>query len=489
MESALAPSLAAAAEQLDNNPAEQVFWIKEHVFLGTRYGAEDRQLLDRLGIRAVINLSAGRTRIPKYFEGKGIEYLHIELTDELLSNPTQAIPRAYHAIRKWGMEPRCVLVHCSAGLSRSATAVLAWLMRDGGLSLAAAKDLLAERRGRRPRCNPSFWCYLAALEREIHGWPTGTSPSFDFTPWLLEDLKKMGMRHQDHAVAEALRRQADWVDFTSFYTALSGNGFKSLMMAQVVAQRPKPDVRTACKAVNVALELMEVYHAWPAVQAFCLRLVQPLLAHSEGRPAEHAFAGGLTMKTLTAMRAHPEVADVQEAGCGTLAYLAASSVDFAKDILLLGGLEAMLAGMTRHPESADVQATGCLGLTTLLCSVGCGKEMSSRGGVKVVLQAMRRHRSSEKVQLCACRVLGSLTTRSATALEVSQAGGAELVVAALKAHPNHPGVCQCASEALVGLQAVGGGFSPFGHEAMKGAGLNPEDSIRPDLTSARLPGA
>jgi len=455
MEAILAPSLAAAAKQLDGNPAEQVFWIKEHVFLGTRFGAGNGELLDALQIRAVINLSAGRTRIPNHFEGSDIEYLHLELTDELLSNPSQSIPRAYHAIRKWGKEeePRRVLVHCSAGLSRSASAVLAWLMRDGGLSLAEGKDLLTTQRGRRPRCNPSFWCYLAALERELHGRPAGTPPSFDFTPWLLQDLKAMGLRHQDRSVVEALQKQADWVDFTTFYTSLSGNGFKSLMMAQVVTQRPNPDVRTACKALNIALELMEVYHSWAAVQAFCLRLVQPLLAHSDRRLSEKSFQGGLVMKTLTAMRAHREVADVQEAGSGTLAYLAACSVDYANDVRLLGGLEDVLAGMSQHPEHPDVQATGCLSLTTLSCATGCREVIAKQGGIEVVLRAMRQHKSP-KVQLCGCRVLGSLACQSSVALWISQLGGAELIAAALQQYPDHPGVQQYGSEAIAGVQVV-----------------------------------
>ncbi|CAK0866141.1 unnamed protein product, partial [Prorocentrum cordatum] len=165
-----------------------------------------------------------------------------------VTDPSQAVPMGVAALRRWGEDGLNVLVHCQMGLSRSTLLVLAWLMRHAGLSLKAAAGLMVERRGRRPKCNPSFWFYLAALERELHGWGPCREPSFNFLPWLVEDLGEMGMNFSKHQIEEAVRKEADWVTFASFYTALSGTGFKKLMAAQSIAQKPPPEVQSPTSA-------------------------------------------------------------------------------------------------------------------------------------------------------------------------------------------------------------------------------------------------
>ncbi|CAE8626207.1 unnamed protein product [Polarella glacialis] len=200
-------------KQTPVSEGEQIFHICDLVFVGSEFGAANRDLLDGLGIRAVINVTAGSGRVPNHFESSGdFEYLHFELFDQPGSDPSEAARGSCEALSRWGQEGRRTLVHCSAGLSRSVTLVLAWLMESKkGLSLLDAVELVNEQRGRRVQCNPSFWCFLAALERRQKGWPPGTTPSFDFTRWVVEDLEKMGF---DAAlVRQALHDRADWVHF------------------------------------------------------------------------------------------------------------------------------------------------------------------------------------------------------------------------------------------------------------------------------------
>ena len=61
-----------------------------------------------------------------------------------------------------------MLVHCFAGVSRSASVVLAYLMREHGLSLRAAFKLA---KAKRPFINPNegFRVQLQKYEQELRG--------------------------------------------------------------------------------------------------------------------------------------------------------------------------------------------------------------------------------------------------------------------------------------------------------------------------------
>jgi predicted protein tyrosine phosphatase len=67
-----------------------------------------------------------------------------------------------------GAAPRAVLVHCVAGISRSASCVIAYLVKHGGLPLA---DAAARVRAARPAAMPNadFWRALGALEARARG--------------------------------------------------------------------------------------------------------------------------------------------------------------------------------------------------------------------------------------------------------------------------------------------------------------------------------
>ena len=113
-----------------------------------------------------------------------------------------------------------VMVHCSAGLSRSASIVVAFMMKHETLSLAQAVDKVQKARGRKLQINPSFWMNLALWERELHNLPPKTTPSFDFTNYWLEDFGRMGF--EPDKICRSLVEAGDWVHFESAYNALLG---------------------------------------------------------------------------------------------------------------------------------------------------------------------------------------------------------------------------------------------------------------------------
>jgi protein-tyrosine phosphatase len=193
------------------HPDEKVFHVKDNLYIGTEFGARDANIFDTIGFKAVINLTAGPSKVPNAFQEKGVEYLSMEIVDAPGANLRPVLDKTFETLSRWRQDNLCVLVHCSAGLSRSASVILGWLMQEGdGRSLHDAVQILTDARGRKLMVNPSFWMELAALERRTMHRPRGTPPSIDFTPWWIETFGAMGV--SEEAVRRALHA-GDWVDY------------------------------------------------------------------------------------------------------------------------------------------------------------------------------------------------------------------------------------------------------------------------------------
>ncbi len=181
--------------------------------------------MELLDVGAVVNVTAGDRRVPNVFAGRKrregggeIEYAHYELQDLAGANLESVLEGALPRIAQWIEQGTPTLVHCSAGLSRSASVVLAHRMTARRETLAQAVDYVQRRRGRRLQVNPSFWMVLAARERLLHGLPPGTPPSFDFTPWWLEDFGAMGFAEEK--IIHALHVEGDWVHFPRAFDSM-----------------------------------------------------------------------------------------------------------------------------------------------------------------------------------------------------------------------------------------------------------------------------
>ncbi|KAA0148593.1 hypothetical protein FNF31_07383 [Cafeteria roenbergensis] len=137
--------------------------------------------LHALGITHVLNMA----RTVRCYHPDEFMYTHIEIDDSPRQDIRPHFAEAFAAIDEAARSDRGILVHCVAGISRSVTAVVAWLVEREGSTLACA---LARVRRLRPIIdpNPGFRLALAEHEIAVRGSSSvadGTDDFWDFSPW------------------------------------------------------------------------------------------------------------------------------------------------------------------------------------------------------------------------------------------------------------------------------------------------------------------
>ncbi|KAI0724975.1 protein-tyrosine phosphatase-like protein [Fomitopsis betulina] len=148
---------------------EAVSLILPSLYLGPCSAASNKPFLEANTITHV--LSIGSTPASKV---DGVVYHRLSLNDtatSLLSKVTdeacRMIDGAVSSKGKGGGKGK-ILVHCSAGISRSPSLVVAYLMKSRGMSL---KEALGQVARARPQVspNPGFLRQLKELDQDLHG--------------------------------------------------------------------------------------------------------------------------------------------------------------------------------------------------------------------------------------------------------------------------------------------------------------------------------
>ncbi|KAJ8347706.1 hypothetical protein SKAU_G00262950 [Synaphobranchus kaupii] len=151
--------------------------ILPFLFLGNERDAQDLDLLLRLNIGFVVNVT---THLPLYHLDSGlVHYKRLPATDNSRQNLRQYFEEVFEFIEEAHQTGRGVLVHCQAGVSRSATIVIAYLMKH---TLMTMMDAYKYVRGRRPVVSPNlnFMGQLLEFERDLN---SGVTPRI-LTPKL-----------------------------------------------------------------------------------------------------------------------------------------------------------------------------------------------------------------------------------------------------------------------------------------------------------------
>lgn len=149
--------------------------IVDRVLLGDRDDSRQRDVLVQHNVGAVISLldDAERTHAEKMlYKELGIELFHFQLKDEEKAPIQDYLECVNQLIVQFSNPERLkstVLVHCKAGISRSAAMVIYHLMRSRGYTL---KDAIAHVKAKRRIISPNDGfmsaLYDADLARKLH---------------------------------------------------------------------------------------------------------------------------------------------------------------------------------------------------------------------------------------------------------------------------------------------------------------------------------
>uniref|UniRef100_A0A3P8SM72 protein-tyrosine-phosphatase n=1 Tax=Amphiprion percula TaxID=161767 RepID=A0A3P8SM72_AMPPE len=141
--------------------------ILPFLYLGNERDAQDLDLLLRLNIGYVVNVT---THLPLYHVNSGLRYKRLPATDNSKQNLRQYFEEVFEFIEAY-QSGQGVLVHCQAGVSRSATIVIAYLMKH---TLMTMTDAYKYVRSRRPVVSPNlnFMGQLLEFERDLNSGVT-----------------------------------------------------------------------------------------------------------------------------------------------------------------------------------------------------------------------------------------------------------------------------------------------------------------------------
>ncbi|CAI5796012.1 specificity phosphatase 9 [Podarcis lilfordi] len=158
--------LSSGMESEGASPPSFPVQILPNLYLGSARDSANMDTLAKLGIRYILNVTPN---LPNLFEKNGdFHYKQIPISDHWSQNLSQFFPEAIEFIDE-ALSRNCgILVHCLAGISRSVTVTVAYLMQKLNLSLNDAYDLVKRKK-------------------------SNISPNFNFMGQLLDFEKSLGL--------------------------------------------------------------------------------------------------------------------------------------------------------------------------------------------------------------------------------------------------------------------------------------------------------
>jgi atypical dual specificity phosphatase len=152
--------------------------INQTLYLGARPTEDRMQELREAGVTHVVSCLMENDRSEVAFLQQDFHHLFLGVRDGMHEDITGTISQFFDfAAAATAHDPKAKLfVHCEVGVSRSATLVIAWLMKTEAMSFF---DALCQVRSRRFQVLPNigFASQLQRLEHELQPHSVSTDPS------------------------------------------------------------------------------------------------------------------------------------------------------------------------------------------------------------------------------------------------------------------------------------------------------------------------
>ncbi|GAB1602562.1 dual specificity protein phosphatase 10-like [Argonauta hians] len=123
--------------------AAEISCILPFLYLGNERDASNLQMLRELDITYILNVTS---HVRPHFESQGIQYMTIPVSDSSHQNLRKYFDSAIEYIDEAKSKGAKVLIHCQAGVSRSATVTIAYLLKHSTLSMTDAYRYVKQKR-------------------------------------------------------------------------------------------------------------------------------------------------------------------------------------------------------------------------------------------------------------------------------------------------------------------------------------------------------
>ncbi|XP_041643801.1 dual specificity protein phosphatase 18 [Cheilinus undulatus] len=140
--------------------------VTDHLYLSNGRAANDSSQVSRFNITCIVNATETRSSCPP---PPGVEeYIHIPVSDSPVAPLFEQFDGVADKIQQTAESGGRTLVHCNAGVSRSAALCMAYLMKHTGVTLLEAHRWMKTCRPM-VRPNNGFWKQLIKYELELRG--------------------------------------------------------------------------------------------------------------------------------------------------------------------------------------------------------------------------------------------------------------------------------------------------------------------------------
>ena len=139
--------------------------IIPHLYISNWDTSNNPEILKSYNIRAIITLEPSNKPLDilNYYHKNNIEFMQIKILDIIDSDISKYFDSTYNFIKKHRIKHENVLVHCAAGISRSATIILNFMIRNmfenyflkNENPYDLLKYVLSNARSKRPIINPN----------------------------------------------------------------------------------------------------------------------------------------------------------------------------------------------------------------------------------------------------------------------------------------------------------------------------------------------